>query len=39
VYAGLVGFYFVRDEWDTGRPDNQLDLPAFPYELALAIQV
>ncbi len=38
VYAGLAGFYFVRDEFDTGKPDNPLDLPAFPYELAYAIQ-
>ena len=38
VYAGLAGFYFVRDEIDTGLPDNPLGLPAFPYELAYAIQ-
>ncbi|MEN8689154.1 MAG: multicopper oxidase domain-containing protein [Desulfobacterales bacterium] len=38
VYAGLAGFYFVRDELDTGLPDNPLGLPAFPYELAYAIQ-
>jgi spore coat protein A len=38
VYAGLAGFYFVRDELDTGKPDNPLGLPAFPYELAYAIQ-
>ena len=38
VYAGLAGFYFVRDEVDTGQPDNPLGLPAFPYELAYAIQ-
>lgn len=38
VYAGLAGFYFVRDEHDTGMPDNPLGLPAFPYELAYAIQ-
>ncbi|PUB11267.1 multicopper oxidase family protein [Yoonia sediminilitoris] len=38
VYAGLAGFYFVRDEFDTGQPDNPLGLPAFPYELAYAIQ-
>ncbi len=38
VYAGLAGFYFIRDEFDTGRPDNPLALPAFPYELAYAIQ-
>ena len=38
VYAGLAGFYFVRDEFDTGLPGNPLVLPAFPYELAYAIQ-
>jgi spore coat protein A len=38
VYAGLAGFYFVRDEYDTGKPDNPLGLPAWPYEKAFAIQ-
>ena len=38
VYAGLAGFYFVRDELDTGKEDNPLDLPAWPYEKAYAIQ-
>jgi FtsP/CotA-like multicopper oxidase with cupredoxin domain len=44
VYAGLAGFYFVRDEDDTGLPveekrgGNTLDLPAWPYEKAYAIQ-
>jgi FtsP/CotA-like multicopper oxidase with cupredoxin domain len=38
VYAGLAGFYFVRDDFDTGKPDNPLNLPAWPYEKAYAIQ-
>jgi FtsP/CotA-like multicopper oxidase with cupredoxin domain len=38
VYAGMAGFYFVRDNEDTGLSDNPLGLPAFPYELAYAIQ-
>jgi spore coat protein A, manganese oxidase len=38
VYAGLAGFYFVRDGYDTGAADNPLALPAWPYEMALAIQ-
>jgi len=38
VYAGMAGFYFVRDDMDTGQADNPLGLPAFPYELAYAIQ-
>jgi FtsP/CotA-like multicopper oxidase with cupredoxin domain len=38
VYAGMAGFYFIRDDVDTGKPDNALGLPAFPYEVAYAIQ-
>jgi FtsP/CotA-like multicopper oxidase with cupredoxin domain len=38
VYAGMAGFYFVRDGVDTGTPDNPLGLPAWPYEAAYAIQ-
>ncbi len=38
VYAGMAGFYIIRDDFDTGLPGNPLDLPAFPYETALAIQ-
>ncbi|MCK5313930.1 MAG: twin-arginine translocation signal domain-containing protein, partial [Anaerolineales bacterium] len=38
VYAGLAGFYFVRDDQDTGLSDNPLGLPAWPYEKAYAIQ-
>jgi spore coat protein A len=38
VYAGMAGFYFVRDDMDTGEQDNPLGLPAFPYEMALAVQ-
>jgi spore coat protein A len=38
VYAGLAGFYFVRDNADTGKADNPLGLPAWPYEKAYAIQ-
>jgi spore coat protein A len=38
VYAGLAGFYFVRDAVDTGTADNPLGLPAWPYEKAYAIQ-
>jgi FtsP/CotA-like multicopper oxidase with cupredoxin domain len=29
VYAGMAGFYFVRDNLDTGQPDNPLGLPAI----------
>ena len=38
VYAGLAGFYFVRDQHDTGAANNPIGLPAEPYELAYAIQ-
>ena len=38
VYAGMAGFFFVRDKLDTGRRNNPLGLPAFPYEMAFAIQ-
>lgn len=38
VYAGMAGFYFIRDKIDTGAQSNPLNLPAWPYELAYAIQ-
>ena len=38
VYAGMAGFYIVRDDDDTGCLGNPLDLPAYPYEAAFAIQ-
>ncbi|GGB80846.1 spore coat protein A [Marinobacterium zhoushanense] len=38
VYAGLAGFFIVRDEADTGLPDNPLGLPVEPYELGFAVQ-
>jgi FtsP/CotA-like multicopper oxidase with cupredoxin domain len=38
VYAGMAGFYFVRDDDDTGTASNPLGLPAQPYEKAYAIQ-
>jgi FtsP/CotA-like multicopper oxidase with cupredoxin domain len=38
VYAGMAGFYIIRDNDDTGLPGNALGLPAFPYEAAFAIQ-
>jgi FtsP/CotA-like multicopper oxidase with cupredoxin domain len=38
LYAGLVGFYFIRDDGDTGLDTNSLGLPAGPYEVELAIQ-
>ena len=46
VYAGLAGYYVVRDAWDTGlvndpntpEIENPSNLPAGQYEIPLAIQ-
>ena len=38
VYTGMAGFYIIRDNYDTGLPGNPLNLPAYPYEAAFAIQ-
>jgi spore coat protein A len=46
VYAGLAGFYILRDRFDTGQVDdpstppneNPSNLPAGPYEIPLVIQ-
>jgi spore coat protein A, manganese oxidase len=38
VYAGMAGFYIVRDTMDTGKTNNPLNLPAYPYEAAYVIQ-
>lgn len=38
VYAGLAGMMWIRDRWDTGRPDNPLGLPTGRYELPLVLQ-
>ena len=38
VYAGLAGFFPLRDDEDTGKPDNPIGLPADPYELGYAVQ-
>ena len=32
VYAGLAGFYLIRDNRDTGFANNPITLPAGPYE-------
>lgn len=37
VYAGLAGHYWVRDEYDTGRDDNPIGLPAGDYEIPLTL--
>jgi spore coat protein A, manganese oxidase len=38
VYAGLSGFYLVRDSQDTGQSDNKLGLPAGEFEKVYSIQ-
>jgi FtsP/CotA-like multicopper oxidase with cupredoxin domain len=38
VYAGLAGFFPLRDDNDSGKEGNPLGLPADPYELGFAVQ-
>lgn len=38
VQAGLAGFYLLRDEFDTGRADNSLGLPAGEFEVPIVVQ-
>ena len=38
VYAGLAGFYLMRDDWDTGQTGNPVGLPAGAYEVPIVIQ-
>lgn len=38
VYRGLAGAFIVRDEIDTGLPNNPLGLPVGAYEIPLIIR-
>jgi spore coat protein A, manganese oxidase len=38
VFAGLAAAYLLRDQNDTGGPDNANGLPSAPYEIPLVIQ-
>jgi spore coat protein A, manganese oxidase len=38
VFSGLAAFYFVRDQYDTGQPNNPLRLPSGSQEIELIIQ-
>jgi len=38
VFAGLAAAYLIRDEYDTGGPDNANGLPSGPYEIPLVVQ-
>ena len=38
VFAGLAAAYLIRDQYDTGGPDNANGLPWGAYEIPLVIQ-
>ncbi len=38
VYAGLAGFYFIRDNRDTGLANNPITLPSGDQEVELMLQ-
>jgi spore coat protein A len=38
VFAGLAAAYLIRDQYDTGGPDNANGLPSGPYEIPLVVQ-
>lgn len=38
VYAGLAGFYLMRDDFDTGQSSNPIGLPSEDFEIPLVIQ-
>jgi FtsP/CotA-like multicopper oxidase with cupredoxin domain len=38
VFAGLAGFYLLRDARDTGSSTNPIHLPAGPFERELMVQ-
>lgn len=38
VYAGMAGFYFLRDSRDNGLPTNPIGLPAGNQEVEIVIQ-
>ncbi len=38
VYAGLVTGYLIRDQYDTGLPNNPLRLPSGKQEIELVLQ-
>ena len=37
VYAGLAGVYLIRDNRDTGAPNNPITLPSGPQEVELML--
>lgn len=38
VFSGMAAFYLLRDQFDTGLPNNPLKLPAGAQEIELMIQ-
>ena len=38
VYAGLAGFYLIRDSDDTGAEPNPIGIPGGEYEIPIVIQ-
>jgi spore coat protein A, manganese oxidase len=38
VYAGLAGFYLIRDKNDTGHEPNPIGIPGDNYEIPIVIQ-
>ena len=38
VYAGLAGFFLVRDNYDTGKEPNPIGIPGGRYEVPIVIQ-
>ena len=38
VYAGLAGFFLVRDNFDTGKEPNPIGIPGGRYEVPIVIQ-
>ena len=38
MYAGLAGYYLIRDSKDTGREPNPIGIPGGAYEIPIVIQ-
>jgi hypothetical protein len=38
VYAGLAGYYLIRDSKDTGREPNPIGIPGGAYEIPIVIE-
>ena len=38
VYAGMAGFYIIRDDCDTGDETNTINVPYGEYEVLFVIQ-